>query len=284
MSKYQLEVEKHLDIADGLTVEIIKWSTPPHWISSYEASSHLFCRRLSPMQRFYGWVRVGGSEHGMDLGQTRFMPADIPVRWELDAHDSVRTLLCWMSPERFQALTSLADQWDRLLLSRCYDLRLPMVDEAMLRLASEIYAPGFATSLVSESLANLVVGYVVRALQACPVKPAKQTGGLAHWQLKRITEYVEDSNDPRPTLGKLASLCGISRGHLTRAFKQTTGTTVHSYVEQVRLRRALVLLKENRLSIKQIASQLGFTSQCSFAQAFSRLTGVSPSQYRRRLN
>lgn len=83
-------------------------------------------------------------------------------------------------------------------------------------------------------------------------------------------------------MSDLAALCGISAGHLSRAFKQSTGKKVHAYVENVRLRRATELLLQSDLSVKEIAARVGFTNPSTFSASFLRLSGITPTELRRR--
>ena len=81
-------------------------------------------------------------------------------------------------------------------------------------------------------------------------------------------------------MSELAALCGISPRHVMRGFKHSTGATLHSYVEQVRLARAKELLTSTDLGINAIATQLGFAQTSSFSAAFRRVIGVPPSTFR----
>ena len=89
-----------------------------------------------------------------------------------------------------------------------------------------------------------------------------------------------EAADASLSIGLLAELCCISSGHLMRAFKQTTGETVHSYVERVRLTKAQRLLCETNLPLKAIAAELGFSTPSSFSFAFRRATGEPPKVFR----
>lgn len=50
-------------------------------------------------------------------------------------------------------------------------------------------------------------------------------------------------------------------------------------LDQYRERKARALLKENRVSVKEIAWQLGFANQSAFTRAFKRWTGQTPRQF-----
>jgi AraC family transcriptional regulator len=109
-----------------------------------------------------------------------------------------------------------------------------------------------------------------------------RTGGLAPWQHRRITEFLEAAEGAAPTIAELAALCGISRGHLMRSFKATAGQTLHQHIEDIRLARAKTLLSDRNISLKEIAALLGFSGASSFSVAFRRASGLPPAAFRRR--
>ncbi|MBR4841521.1 MAG: helix-turn-helix transcriptional regulator [Bacteroidaceae bacterium] len=76
----------------------------------------------------------------------------------------------------------------------------------------------------------------------------------------------------------------ISTVYLSRVVRQVSGRTVVDYINQMLLMEASFLLKTSKLSINQIADQLHFADTPSFSKFFSRLNGMSPKDYRKRLD
>jgi AraC family transcriptional regulator len=106
---------------------------------------------------------------------------------------------------------------------------------------------------------------------------------LAPWQLRRIEDYARDAACTHATsVAVFADLCGVSASHLARCFRQTTGTTVHAYVQSIRIERARTLLAESSLPLKEIAAACGFATPRYFSTAFRRAAGESPRSYRAR--
>jgi AraC family transcriptional regulator len=169
------------------------------------------------------------------------------------------------------------------MLTACRNIRTPQLNAALLRLAQETLAPSFASDILVDSLVNVMTVDLARYFRQALGEAPKAKGGLAPWQLRRIEEHVEDSPETSLSISHLAELCGISSGHLMRAFKQTTGETVHSYVDRVRLTKAQRLLCETKLPLKTIAAELGFSTPSSFSFAFRRATGGTPASFREQL-
>jgi len=106
--------------------------------------------------------------------------------------------------------------------------------------------------------------------------------GLAPWQLRRINERLALALEQGyPGLDELAALCGISQSHLMRSFKIATGWPIHKFITEERLRAAKQMLAQGEINAKEIASRLGFRSPAYFATAFRRMTGKTPTEYRR---
>jgi AraC family transcriptional regulator len=108
-------------------------------------------------------------------------------------------------------------------------------------------------------------------------------GGLAAWQQKRVVEFMEEHLAEDVSLSKLASLVRLSPYHFLRAFRRSFGEPPHRYWTGRRIVRAKALLADPRQSITEIAFDCGFSGSSQFGAAFRRLTGQTPSSYRRSL-
>src|ERR1044071_7186915 len=80
----------------------------------------------------------------------------------------------------------------------------------------------------------------------------------------------------------LAALVNLSRSHYTTLFRRVTGYAPLSYLNHLRMQRAVQLLNSSDLPIKQISDQLGFSEQFYFSRAFSKMNNHSPTEHRRR--
>jgi AraC family transcriptional regulator len=82
-------------------------------------------------------------------------------------------------------------------------------------------------------------------------------------------------------VGQLAAQVGLSRSRFQHLFRQETGETFSARLREVRLKKALALLADFHLSIKEVAGQCGYSSATSFARDFRKLLRVPPSEFRR---
>lgn len=107
------------------------------------------------------------------------------------------------------------------------------------------------------------------------------TGGLASWQLRKVTAHVESRLGRNLVTEELALVASLSPGHFCRAFKVSMGETPHAYVIRQRIRRAQKLMLETGHSLSDIASCCGLTDQAHLTRLFKRLVGTTPLLWRR---
>ena len=85
------------------------------------------------------------------------------------------------------------------------------------------------------------------------------------------------------TVGEACAAVGISERSLRRQFAPAAGMTWRQYLLQSRLLRAMASLTEPGRTVIDVATEVGFESVSAFTRAFSRLTGETPTAYRRRV-
>ncbi len=151
------------------------------------------------------------------------------------------------------------------------------------KLGTLIESPGACNRLYAEALVAVLAHELVRVNRGiAPAEPAAR-GGLAGWQRNRVIEYIEANLAEPISLAMLAELARLSPFHFARAFKQSFMVPPHRYHTGRRIERAKEMLASPTLSITDIALGLGFCETGSFTAAFRRLTGRTPTDYRRSL-
>jgi AraC-like DNA-binding protein len=101
---------------------------------------------------------------------------------------------------------------------------------------------------------------VVRVLNAISANP------LRDWKAKELA-----------TVGK------VSYSGLRAAFQKSGQGTVHEHIQRARLDQSRLLLADKRLSIKDVAGQLSFSSEFYFSHFFRHHTGMTPTEFRQHL-
>lgn len=103
-----------------------------------------------------------------------------------------------------------------------------------------------------------------------------------HVQIERIKRFIE-RNYSHVTLDHIANELCLSPKYISRIFNEKTDSTFRDYKIVVKIDRAKELLKDTKLSITQIGLELGYQNPESFMRIFKRVTGTTPSQYRKNL-
>jgi AraC family transcriptional regulator len=137
-------------------------------------------------------------------------------------------------------------------------------------------------ALFRQQLTDLLATRLLAAHAGAPTTIQPVTGGLAPKALLRAVERLRSDSDADVSLAALASEAGLSRFHFCRAFKESTGLSPHAWLRQHRLEQAMNMLRDTDVSVVSVAEALGYASQTAFAAAFRKLTGETPSNWRRR--
>lgn len=112
-------------------------------------------------------------------------------------------------------------------------------------------------------------------------RPAPVRGGLGLSRERRIVDYIEAHLGEDIGLAALAAEAGLSPHHFGKAFKASFGKPPCRYMTERRVRKAKEMLLLSRLSVTEIAHALGFASHSHFSDVFRKMTGTTPSQFRR---
>jgi len=81
----------------------------------------------------------------------------------------------------------------------------------------------------------------------------------------------------------MAMVAEVSPHHFASLFTLETGLSPHQYVLRVRIERAKIHLKDDRLSVAEVSRLIGFRTQEHFTKVFRRVVGVTPSKFRKEL-
>lgn len=137
---------------------------------------------------------------------------------------------------------------------------------------------------------GLFVDHVLQALALAALRedgwpahaaPRRASGGLAPWQVRRVTDHLMAHLAEDVSLGDLAALAGLSPYHFCRAFSATTGMPPHRWRLERRMERVRDLLVSTDLSVTQVAAMVGYDDPGRLAAAFRKSTGVTPTEFRR---
>jgi two-component system response regulator YesN len=96
----------------------------------------------------------------------------------------------------------------------------------------------------------------------------------------RIISVITQRYMTSLSLQQLADEVGLSRFHVARLVKRSTGKTVTQHIRTLRVNRASELLESTDKAYSDIAYDLGFADQSYFIKQFREMTGTTPARYR----
>lgn len=161
------------------------------------------------------------------------------------------------------------------------DIRDRSIAGIVMLLAEEARSGGLSGNLYTEHLVHaLALRFLWRAGGARGIEPVRReiTSNRA---LRRVLARMEAELAMDLDLKTLAAESGYSRSHFLRVFRSEVGCSPHQWLTRLRVKQAKRMLRENRLSLIDIAAECGFSSHAHLSRTFRRAVGVVPNQYRR---
>jgi AraC family transcriptional regulator len=138
-----------------------------------------------------------------------------------------------------------------------------------------------ASPLFVEAIAQAVALHLARSYGVTDEEPHSSSPSLPGHKLRQITDWMAAHVAEDFNLAQLADQAGLSKFHFQRLFKAATGVSPSRYHINLRMEEARKLLRETRMSVIDVALEVGYTDPSHFARLFRRETGLSPSEYRR---
>jgi|LSQX01.2.fsa_nt_gb AraC-like DNA-binding protein len=100
--------------------------------------------------------------------------------------------------------------------------------------------------------------------------------------VRRAVRYVYEHYRETITLESMAAQLGINKSYLAHVFRAELGETFTEFVNRFRVEMSKAALQDSREPILNVALQHGFTSQNYYGRVFKKLTGITPSEFRKR--
>lgn len=108
-----------------------------------------------------------------------------------------------------------------------------------------------------------------------------EESGLSLWQETSAKKFMSDNYAEDISVTEIAASIGMPVGEFSIRFRNSTGMGAEAFLMAIRLEQAKLLLKDRSLTVKQVASRCGFSSDKALAKNFVDTTGVSPGLWRK---
>jgi AraC family transcriptional regulator len=265
--------------ADWKTFSLLVVETPLHATAAFaETALGLYVSGRHRVRRQLGRRSVEGWS---DPGTINLSPPGLEAKWEASASSRAAVLFV---PQTFLARV-IAEHWEadprNVEIIPQFLMRDPLIEVVVRRLVLEGRNGSPSGRLYAESACEFLAHHLIHFYSSLSAHP-QHSGGLPGRRLKAVLEYIEDGLAQPIALRQLAQLAGVSARHLERAFRQSLGVPVHTYVLRRRISLAQeLLLKQPALTIDEIGAKTGFSTSTHLATVFKRQLGCSPTAFRR---
>jgi AraC family transcriptional regulator len=241
-----------------------------HVIMAYTGSMQRLERRLGRS------VAIGTARSGV----VTIIPAGSSARWDIPGPVDVVQL--YLPHTTLERVAGEADKAAPGILLERTGHPDPTTSRLLISAADVLDGSEALDALFRQQIAELLATRLLAAHAGSPTTIQPVMGGLTPKTLLRAIERLRSDSDADVSLAALASEAGLSRFHFCRAFKESTGLSPHAWLRQYRLEQAMNMLRDTDESVVSISVALGYSSQTAFAAAFRKLTGETPTDWRRR--
>lgn len=100
--------------------------------------------------------------------------------------------------------------------------------------------------------------------------------------LKKALSYIAENFNRQLQLTSVADECSVTGSYLSRLFSEHLDTKFIDYVNRYRINQAVLLLRDNNISIKEASFMVGYQDPNYFSRIFRKVMGISPSDLEKR--
>lgn len=230
---------------------------------------------------------IGTKEYHLKKGDLVLMPPGMLhylARISLAPGERYSRIVLWCNLHFFEGFTeidsSLNYMWDHVIQNHTYHIR-PTSGESlslyncMLRLIEEQRNPVFSSDALSFSILMEIFVRINRIIygtkhfeKACPARN----------MFSSIISYIHTHLSDELSLDVLSQNFFVTKGYISRLFREYMGISVHQYILSLRLERSRKAIKCGT-PILTAASMYGFGDYSSFYRAFKNAFSISPKEY-----
>jgi len=198
---------------------------PDHWIPFYGVGLQ-FVRGTGKRFYFQDGRRHEDAFHTDDM----FVIAPQEIRQYRVESVECKLSMVSIEPVVLQDLVASSPSRNPFELTRTWFGRDPVLKDLVLKLQGEVTAGYPAGPLFGEALCTKIAEEIIQRYSIGQPRLDQYRGGLSGAQLRRVLEYIDEYLNLNLNGNAIANVAGLSKYHFGKAFRQSTGMSLHGYV------------------------------------------------------
>lgn len=131
-------------------------------------------------------------------------------------------------------------------------------------------------------MSQLVLERNERYMTESPVNNGNTNEESVNHKVSKAKEYILKNYKKPIRLIDVANFLELNPAYFSRIFRQKTGVCFVDYLAEIRINKAIELLKNSNMNISEISEEVGFVRSRYFTEIFKKRKGMTPSEYRNR--
>ena len=251
---------------------------------------------FSYIEKGRGIHYIGGNQETLESGDIYIINANVPHEQVLEEGYTILLYNCIFQPNILDdSLTNVSDFLNVAYNYLFHSFQIPSTSKGYIKLSSkkmyqigelfkEMYSE-FAnkndgySQIIQSDLKKLLI-YMFRLYRE-DMEQVHNSRLYKQMVVQNVIEYLNKNFDKDIKCDILAEHVYLSTSYLSRIFKETTGKTIISYLQEIRVNYACNLLKTTNLPVYEIMSKCGYMDIKYFYDIFHKKTGKTPGNYRK---
>jgi len=225
-------------------------------------------------------IQVSEVQFALEMGQTNYVDYSISIlqQWQKDGKNSIKTELESLAHKckRNQIHPDTVKEF----MMKCLDY-IPLSESKIHVHDAEQYDHRRKNIAKCKTM-DALLSETWQAFECLTLSSEASTLPILKKEVQEVIQYIESHYQDKITLEMIADHVNFSENYLCRVFKEQVGTSLITYINNVRMNKAAELIMHGSTYMKEVSALVGISDQFYFNRLFKKHFGISPSEYKPR--